>query len=129
VPYLSLAPLRNAGARLDAAARDYAGALGRSGATPEGARGAVDAILMKTERALTREDGLEGRPWFRHLVYAPGFYTGYGVKTLPAVREAIEQRQWDRVDAGVAATAAVLEACASEIEKASRALGGPPPRP
>ena len=125
VPYLNLAPLRNAVAHLDAAARAYAGAPVGSGASPQAARGRVNAILMKTERALTREEGLEGRPWFRHFVYAPGFYTGYGVKTLPAVREAIEQRQWDRIDAGVAATGAVLEACAAEIEKASRALGGP----
>ena len=75
-----------------------------------------------SERALTRDHGLPGRPWFGHLVYAPGFYTGYGVKTLPGVREAIEQREWDRVDAGVAATAAVLEAFAGEVEMASAAL-------
>ena len=52
---------------------------------------------MKTERALGPKEGLPGRPWYRHQIYAPGFYTGYGVKTLPAVREAIEQREWKKV--------------------------------
>ena len=125
VPYLNLAPLRNAVARLDAAAKEYACALEHAGAATGEARRELNAILLKTERSLTRAEGLEGRPWFRHLVYAPGYYTGYGVKTLPAVREAIEQRQWDRVDAGVAATAAALESLAREIEAASRVLGVP----
>ena len=88
------------------------------------ARRRADAILLRAEQSLTRPEGLPGRPWFRHFVYAPGFYTGYGVKTLPVVREAIEQRQWDQVDAGVAATAAVLEAFAGQVEKASAALAG-----
>ena len=49
---------------------------------------------MKAERMLTSEKGLPRRPWFKHQIYAPGFYTGYGVKTLPGVREAIEQKNW-----------------------------------
>ena len=55
----------------------------------------LDEILYKPERALTtRPKGLPRRDWFRHQIYAPGFYTGYGVKTLPGIREAIEQRNW-----------------------------------
>ena len=46
------------------------------------------------ERALTLNEGLPNRAWFKHQIYAPGFYTGYGVKTLPAVRESIEQKEW-----------------------------------
>jgi N-acetylated-alpha-linked acidic dipeptidase len=125
VPHLNLAPLRNAGARLQAAAKRYDQVLQETGpSAPAEARHAANAILLKTERALTRDEGLPGRPWFKHFVYAPGFYTGYGVKTLPAVREAIEQREWDRIDEGVAATAAVLEAFAAEVEKASAVLSG-----
>ncbi|MDA0875584.1 MAG: folate hydrolase, partial [Bacteroidetes bacterium] len=50
------------------------------------------------ERAMTDAKGLPKRPWFRHQIYAPGFYTGYGVKTLPGVREAIEQEEWEEFE-------------------------------
>jgi N-acetylated-alpha-linked acidic dipeptidase len=124
VPHLNLAPLRNALELLEAAAQSYDRALREPGPSASAeARRAADAILLRAERALTRGEGLPGRRWFRHYVYAPGFYTGYGVKTLPAVREALEQREWDLVDAGVEATAATLEAFAAEVEKASAALG------
>jgi N-acetylated-alpha-linked acidic dipeptidase len=125
VPYVNLAPLRNAVVRLEAAAREYSAALGRSGGPPGETVRRVNRVLMNTERALTRDEGLPNRSWFRHFVYAPGLYTGYGVKTLPAVREAIEQREWGRVDAGVSRTAEALLDCAAEIEAASRALGAP----
>lgn len=123
VPHFNLAPLHNAVARLRAAAEGYDRALEDAGpAASAEARRATDAILLRAEQALTRAEGLPGRQWFVHHVYAPGFYTGYGVKTLPAAREAIEQRQWDRVDAGVAATAGVLEAFAGEVERATATL-------
>ena len=56
----------------------------------------LNAKLIKTERLLTDSAGLPNRPWFENLIYAPGFYTGYGVKTIPGVREAIEQKRWTR---------------------------------
>jgi len=125
VPHLNLAPLENAVVRLKAAAEAYDRAVRDAGPrAPAEARRRADAILLRAEQSLTRPEGLPGRPWFRHFVYAPGFYTGYGVKTLPVVREAIEQRQWDQVDAGVTATAAVLEGFAGKVEKASAALAG-----
>lgn len=77
---------------------------------------------MKSERALMRKDGLPGRPWYRHDIYAPGFYTGYGVKTLPSVREAIEQRRWTEVDAQVEAVAATIRNAAREIDRATSLL-------
>jgi N-acetylated-alpha-linked acidic dipeptidase len=77
---------------------------------------------MKTEHAMDRPDGLPERPWYRHQIYAPGFYTGYDVKTLPAVREAIEQRKWKDVDAQVASVAATLKAVAGEIDRATAVL-------
>jgi N-acetylated-alpha-linked acidic dipeptidase len=68
-----------------------------------------DRTVMRLERALTRDEGLPQRPWYRHHVYAPGLYTGYGVKTLPAVREAIELRKWDEANAQAAILAGVLD--------------------
>ena len=81
-----------------------------------------DRALYLTERALTDTDGLPGRPWFVHYIYAPGFYTGYGVKTLPAVREAIEQREWGAVDERIEKTAAVLDRFAAAVDRATDLL-------
>ena len=63
------------------------------------------------------------RPWFQHLLYAPGFYTGYGVKTVPAVREAIEQKKYGDVDEAMTRVAAVVNAEAALVEQAASALG------
>ena len=71
---------------------------------------------------MTHPDGLPGRPWFVHLIYAPGFYTGYGVKTLPGVREAIEQRSWDEVQRQIARLADTVRQVATEIDRATRIL-------
>ena len=71
---------------------------------------------------LTRPEGLPRRPWFKHAVYAPGFYTGYDVKTLPAVREAIEEKQYADVDREAVKTAEALERAAANIREAARAL-------
>ena len=98
VPHLELAPLRNAVARLKKAAEKFDAAPSRD-----------DRTVMRLERALTRDEGLPQRPWYRHHVYAPGLYTGYGVKTLPAVREAIELRKWDEANAQIVVLAGVLD--------------------
>jgi N-acetylated-alpha-linked acidic dipeptidase len=123
VPYLNFAPLRNASERLQRAAQAYDRALASPGpAAAADARRAADAILLRAERAFTRPEGLAGRPWFKHYVYAPGFYTGYGVKTLPLAREAIEGRRWADAEQGITVTAEVLEAFAAEVERAAAAL-------
>jgi N-acetylated-alpha-linked acidic dipeptidase len=98
VPHLELAPLRNAVDRLKKAAERFDEAPSRD-----------DRTLMRLERALTRDEGLPNRPWYQHQVYAPGLYTGYGVKTLPAVREAIELRKWDEANAQTIVLANVLD--------------------
>ena len=72
---------------------------------------------MRLEQARTRAAGLPGRPWYRHHVYAPGFYTGYGVKTLPGVREAIEQRKWADANAQIVILAGVLNRYAEMLER------------
>jgi N-acetylated-alpha-linked acidic dipeptidase len=127
VPYLNFAPLENARARLAEAAKGYAAALDGLGDAdwPAAATLAeVDRILFHTERALTRSQGLPGREWYVHHLYAPGFYTGYGVKTLPGVREAIEQRDWSQADAQIAVAADVITGLAAEIDRAAALLSG-----
>ncbi|WPP50522.1 M28 family metallopeptidase [Catalinimonas niigatensis] len=83
----------------------------------EGSLKQLNELMYTSERKLTREAGLPGRDWFRHQIYAPGFYTGYGVKTLPAVREAIEQREWDKVDQQIEVLAEVLQGFNQHLEK------------
>ena len=125
VPYLNFAPLKNAVGRLDAAASRFAranrDAFASNRPTPE-VRKSVDEMLMQLERALTRNEGLPSRPWFKHQVYAPGLYTGYGVKTLPAIREAIEQRQWKEAGDQIAIVAGVLDGYAAALERTAGLL-------
>ncbi|MEQ8206718.1 MAG: transferrin receptor-like dimerization domain-containing protein [Woeseia sp.] len=118
VPYFSFAPLRNALDRLQTAAQAYDAALadgGRSSRT-------INELLYTSERLLTRDQGLAGRPWYKHHIYAPGFYTGYGVKTIPGVREAIEQRQYEAVAPQIDIAAAVLLRMAERIESVTDML-------
>ena len=73
---------------------------------------------------MTRDEGLEGRTWYKHHIYAPGFYTGYGVKTIPGVREAIEQREYEKVGPQVEIAAGVLNAMAERVEQVTSAIEG-----
>ncbi len=120
VPYLNFAPLQNAFARLQESAQKYDAASRMQGGklTPQ-AQQALDGLLMQTERAMLRDAGLPRRPWFRHQIYAPGFYTGYGVKTLPAIREAIEQRNWPEAEQQINLVAATLTQIAAAIDRAT----------
>ena len=128
VPFLNFAPLQNALATLQASAARYDLVLQKR--TSEGLgltsdeQAKLNALLIRTERAMTREGGLPRRPWFRHQIYAPGFYTGYGVKTLPGVREAIENRNWDEAAEQIGIVAATLEGLAAEVDRAADVLAG-----
>ena len=82
----------------------------------------INRILQKIEQAMTDTDGLPGRPWFRHTIYAPGFYTGYGVKTLPGIREAIEQREWHLVEPQMERIAAALDRVTELLRQATGGL-------
>jgi N-acetylated-alpha-linked acidic dipeptidase len=119
-PYFNFAPLDQAADDLTAAAAEYDKAFT---AHATSARPAVNSVLLQAERALLDPGGLPNRPWFENMINAPGFYTGYGVKTLPAVRETIEQKDWKDVDAQVARTAAAVEREASLLKEATRSLG------
>ena len=124
-PQLNFAPLLNALDSLKSSAsrydRAYASAVsaGRSAA----ARNANEK-LIQAERALTSTEGLKNRPWYVHMLYAPGFYTGYGVKTIPGVREAIEQGQWQDADREITRAAAAIQREASLISSVTATLGG-----
>ena len=125
VPYLNFAPLHNAVRRLDDTATAYDAALEAAianGTISNETRRAVNRIVMLTERSLTRDDGLPRRAWFSHQIYAPGFYTGYGVKTLPGVREAIEERAWNEASEQIPHAAAALTDLAGALERATALL-------
>ena len=119
VPNIDFSPLRKALDRVNDAAQKYQKASRGRINSPEKQK-ALDDVLFKTERALTTPEGLPRRDWFRHQIYAPGFYTGYGVKTLPGVREAIEQRNWQEAQAEIAIIAATLDRFANEIDRAAK---------
>jgi N-acetylated-alpha-linked acidic dipeptidase len=118
-PYLNFAPLDNAADDLSRASEAYEKALASSGsqAPPD-----LNAKLIKTERLLTNADGLPNRPWFENLIYAPGFYTGYGVKTIPGVREAIEQKRWSEADRQIVRAAKALQDEADLLDQATKEL-------
>jgi N-acetylated-alpha-linked acidic dipeptidase len=120
VPYLNFAPLQNALARLRTSARALDEQEQReTGPLPLETRKRLDQIVIQCDRALLRPEGLPRRPWYKHQIYAPGFYTGYGVKTLPGVREAIEERRWDEATAQIPLLAQTLEALAVQIDRAT----------
>ena len=126
-PYLNFAPLDNGVAALDRSTERYQKALKTAeenggAALAHASLAAVNHDVMATERKLITAEGLPGRPWYRHELYAPGVYTGYGVKTLPAVREAIEQRQWDEAGRQIVIVGKVLEDEAQAIDAAAASL-------
>ena len=104
-PYLNFAPLETASDTLTRSAEAFEKAY-KAAANPPARE--LNEKLMQSERLLTDSAGLPRRPWFQHEIYAPGFYTGYGVKTLPGVREAIEQKQWDEAGREIERVAKVL---------------------
>ncbi|HEX4375917.1 MAG TPA: transferrin receptor-like dimerization domain-containing protein [Steroidobacteraceae bacterium] len=126
VPFLDFSPLDNAVARLKRATRAYDdvyGVRGAGGFDLDHARTSqLDMQLLGLERALTSEQGLPGRPWYRHLIYAPGVYTGYGAKTLPGVREAIEERRWEVCAQYIHITAQAIDNFSDKLEAAAAML-------
>ncbi|HET9767010.1 MAG TPA: transferrin receptor-like dimerization domain-containing protein, partial [Thermoanaerobaculia bacterium] len=125
VPFLNFAPLANAVQQVQEAAGRHAKAVAArraQGPLEPAAAAPYDQALMAIEHALTRREGLPGRPWYVHQVYAPGVYTGDGVKTLPAVREAIEQRRWEEAEQQIGVLAEVLRGAAAAMDKATAVL-------
>ena len=125
-PHLNFSGLDNAVESLTRASGRFERAQGSAlGAGVDRATAAaVNGMLKDVERTLTSEQGLPRRPWYKHLLYAPGYYTGYGVKTMPAAREAIEQKQWVEAEREMARVAAAMEAAAAQITRAAERLEG-----
>jgi N-acetylated-alpha-linked acidic dipeptidase len=126
-PHLNFAPLDNASDALRRAGKEYQSALETASANggADLANASIDEVnrlLMDSEQKLTLEKGLPGRPWYKHYVDAPGQYTGYAPKTLPAVREAIEMKKWKDADEEIGVTAQVLDAEAAQIHSAAEKL-------
>ena len=121
-PFVEFAPLENAIAKLRASATAYNTAYVAHGATlsPE-ARIKLNGLLGNIDQLLLDDRGLPGRPWFKNLIYAPGRFTGYGAKTLPGVREAIEERRFDEANEYAVRTATAIEAYARRLD-AARAM-------
>lgn len=122
--FVDLAPLRPALDDLAKAAHAYEEAF-QSAFSVSGPRGdltRLNAILRQVESAMSRPQGLPGREWFRHQVYAPGFYTGYGVKTIPGIREALEEKQWETAKQQVGVFREVLAAVTKQIRAAEEEL-------
>jgi N-acetylated-alpha-linked acidic dipeptidase len=134
-PHLNFAPLENASEALTRSAERYQKALERVSRNGELALDpavlqALNSMLVHSERRLISPEGLPGRPWFEHLIYAPGAYTGYGAKTIPGVREAIEQKNWKEADEQITRVAralqdeaALVDSAAQDVEKSLEKAG------
>ncbi|WP_308517879.1 transferrin receptor-like dimerization domain-containing protein [Sphingomonas flavescens] len=123
-PLIDMLVLENAVDHLKRAASAADATLGRASDLPPATQARINASLARIDQLLIDPAGLPGRPWFKNLVYAPGTLTGYGAKTLPGVREAIEQRRWDDARTYVERTAKVLEDYANRLDQAA-AIGRP----
>jgi N-acetylated-alpha-linked acidic dipeptidase len=111
---MDFVPLRKQLELLDAKAQNYDALLEAASlkdATDPAQVRKLNQSLIRTERVLTRPEGLPHREWYKHQIYAPGFYTGYAVKTLPGIREAVEQRDWKLAQH----EARVLEQCLNSV--------------
>ena len=126
-PYQNFAPLENAVDAVTRSAAEYHKSLEHAEANGGAALAAasldeVNRLLMESERKFITQDGLPNRKWYRHQLYAPGFYTGYAAKTMPWVREAIEQKEWKQADEGVVVVAECLQNEAKLINEAAAKL-------
>jgi len=124
VPHFNLAPLENAIDHLKRSAKAYDTALAAKGAAQSNAtKEKLIDLARQTEQSLVVDVGLPGRDWYKNLIYAPGRYTGYNAKTLPGVREAIEEERWADVDRYAALTGAALDAYADKLDEGVRLIG------
>ncbi|UYQ94886.1 M28 family peptidase [Chitinophaga horti] len=112
VPYLDFSPLQNALNGLDKAAARIADTVAKQGGSP-----VLNKALYQAEQQLLTQQGLPRRDWYKHTIYAPGFYTGYGVKTLPGIREAIEQRNWKEAQEQIGIVSAAVNKLTSYLNQ------------
>jgi N-acetylated-alpha-linked acidic dipeptidase len=125
VPYLNFSDLDNSLMQLKSLAETYQKQYENGLTLPVDRQNALNEILFKAERALISTNGLPRRPWYKHEIYAPGFYTGYGVKTLPAIREALEQRNWKEAQQGIQDVSSSIQLYNVQVQDAVKLLGKP----
>jgi N-acetylated-alpha-linked acidic dipeptidase len=120
-PFLNFAPLDNALNALDRSAQRYSKAVKAftNGNASAQSLQALNSKLLLAERKLINDGGLPRRSWYRHLIYAPGFYTGYGAKTLPGVREGIEEKRYQEAEKEITRVAQALDDYAAAIDSAA----------
>jgi N-acetylated-alpha-linked acidic dipeptidase len=124
-PHIELAALSDAVDRLGKAARSYDASYKDKGAAlPKATREKLNALLLDIDQLLLDPRGLPGRPWYQHMIYAPGRFTGYGAKTLPGVREAIEERRFDDANTYAGRIATVLDAYSMRLDEARALIEG-----
>ena len=122
VPFLNFSSLDNALIDLKAAAEDFQKLYEKSTQLPADKQNQLNKILYKAERSLLQEKGLPRRAWYKHQIYAPGYYTGYGVKTLPGIREGIEEKHWKEAQEHIEIVAKTIQTYIGEINKAAGLL-------
>ena len=122
MPDIDFAALDQAAAKLKASAKAFDDTVAGAGEPPPARAAKVNALLRDIDQTLLDPKGLPDRPWFKNLAYAPGVLTGYGAKTLPGVREAIEGRRWAEAQAFVGRTAKVLNDYSARIDAATAVL-------
>jgi N-acetylated-alpha-linked acidic dipeptidase len=125
VPYLNFSGLDNSLVQLKNLAESCDSVFKNGTQLPIEKQNQLNQILFSAERSLISEKGLPRRPWYKHQIYAPGFYTGYGVKTLPAIREAIEQRNWKEAQDGINTVSQTIQLYNAQVKQAVNLLSQP----
>jgi N-acetylated-alpha-linked acidic dipeptidase len=119
VPYLDFSPIQNAIVALKTG-RDSLAKTWEKMLNNPGLQAKFNEALYRAAQQLLSLNGLPRRPWYKHTLYAPGFYTGYGVKTMPGIREAIEQRNWQEAQEQIKVDAAAIQQLAAYLAKAAQ---------
>ncbi len=122
VPFLNFSDLENSMMQLKNHSEELQKQYGNATQLPADKQKELNEILFKIERSLINDKGLPRRSWYKHQVYAPGYYTGYGVKTLPGIREAIEQRNWKEAQDNILIVSKTMDAYTQQVLQAVNIL-------
>ncbi|MFL5787343.1 MAG: transferrin receptor-like dimerization domain-containing protein, partial [Flavisolibacter sp.] len=122
VPYLNFSDLDNMLVKLKVTTEEFQKLINNPNKVNNGQLKQLNELLYKAEGKLIYLNGLPRRPWYKHEIYAPGLYTGYGVKTLPGIREAIEQRNWKEAQENILIVTNVLDSYNNQVKQAANLL-------
>ena len=119
VPYIDFSALQNSLVTFEASSNALSERISKGNITGTSLN-KLNEALYKAEQSLLIKEGLPRRPWYKHTIYAPGFYTGYGVKTMPGIREAIEQRDWKEAQEQIRIAANAISRLAEHLNAAAK---------